>query len=220
MDWKECLDEDAFEKYLLAMGVTPQQLEADLDDHLTLGNEFYNKNFQTLETDETSICVYAEELCTSAEEAELIRIAGISIIEWLDNISLDALMGFWERETERNKIKGLIRFPGGYHEWLMLAAIPMLKAMGIPMKCILRYRTPIDQCYFFIDNTQCWHGEKGSTTMHNALFREIGNAYLECAQRGVHHPDYVLKKYLQRFAENYYGNGAYEIPEALARLIN
>ncbi len=212
MDWKdsEYLDEEAFEQYLLGRGVTPEQLEKDLDDHLTLDPQPYGGNCQIFEKDGKSIRVYAEGVD--------IEDGGISITRWLDNMSMDVLMWLWERPEERNKIKSLMRYPGAYHEWLMLAAIPMLKDMEIPMGEIMQYRTPTNECCFFIDNTQCWHGGEGSTTMHNDLFMEIGNAYLESAQRQVHHSFPVLRKYLRRFAEKYYCNRTEYMPEALKRL--
>lgn len=212
MDWKdsEYLDEKAFEQYLLGQGVTPEQLAADLDDHLTLDPQHYGGNCQIFAKDGESIRVYAEGVA--------IEDGGISITRWLDNMPMEVLMLFWNEKRERNKIKSLMRYPGAYHEWLMLAAIPMLKVMGIPMGEIMQYRTPTSECCFFIKGIQCWHGEEGSTTMHNDLFMEIGNAYLECAQRQVHHSVPVLRKYLRRFAEKYYCNRMEYMPEALKRL--
>lgn len=212
MDWKdsEYLDETAFEQYLLDQGITPEQLEADLNDHLTLEGQSYSREHQIFEKDGESVEVFGVD--GDAAPGKLF------ITDWLDNLPMETLMWFWEKDTERNKIKGLMRYPGGYHEWLMLAAIPMLKAMGVSMAEILNYRTPTEECCFYIGDTQCWHGREGSTTMHNDLFMEIGNAYLECGQRKVHHTIPVLKKYLRRFAEKYYGSGRYEMPDALKQL--
>lgn len=212
MDWNESeyLGEEAFEQYLIKLGVTPKQLAADLDDHLTLDPQPYGGSCQTFEKDGKSIRVYAEDVAIEDE--------GISITRWLDNMSMEVLMWLWERPEERNKIKSLMRYPGAYHEWLMLAAIPMLKVMRIPMGEIMQYRTPTDKCCFFIDNKPCWHGGEGSTTMHNDLFMEIGNAYTECVKRKVHHPFPVLQEHLRRFAEKYYCNRTECMPEALRRL--
>lgn len=215
MDWRNegYLDEDAFERYLLREGVTEEQLEADLDDHLTLNRNCYNVDHQEFKINGERITVYAKGAVA------LNTTGGITIIEWLDNLPMELLMLLWDDETERNKIKGLMRYPGGYHEWLMLAAIPMLKVMEIPMAYVLEYRTPTAECCFFINDVQCWHGGMGSTTMHNDLFMEIGNAYLECAQRPVYHRRLVLRKYLRRFAERYYVNRVNEMPQALRNLI-
>lgn len=213
MDWKnsEYLDEEAFERHLIECGVTQEQLEADLDDHLTLNSQPYGKESQIFEKDGNRFQVYAAGVNIPYE--------GVSIICWLDSMPMETLMWFWEKQEERNKIKSLMRYPGAYHEWLMLAAIPMLKVMNIPMGEVMKYRTPTDECCFFIDDTQCWHGREGSTTMHNDLFMEIGNAYLECSKRQVHHPFPVLKKYLRRFAEKYYHNRTDYMPDALKKLI-
>ena len=214
MDWKdsEYLDEKAFEQYLLGQGVTPEQLEKDLGDHLTLSEQPYAKACQIfVDMNGNNVRVYAEDVAMQEK--------GIRITEWLNSIPIETLMYFWGDTKERNKIKGLMRYPGAYHEWLMLAAIPMLKVMEISMEEIMQYRTLTDECCFFIDDTQYWHGREGSTTMHNDLFMEIGNAYLECAQRQVHHTFPVLRKYLRRFAEKYYCNRTEYMPEALKRLI-
>ncbi|MBD5541431.1 MAG: hypothetical protein HDR00_09640 [Lachnospiraceae bacterium] len=212
MDYRnsDFVDEKAFEQYLRDMGVTEEQLEQDLEDHLTLDGQFYAREYQVFTKNEESICVYAADAD--------IEDGGVSIIDWLDNMSVEELMEFWEDKEERNKIKGLMRYPGRYHEWLMLAAIPILKAMEIPMGKILEYRTLTAECNFFINDTECWHGGEGSTTMHNDLFMEIGNAYLDCAKRRVHHPFYVLQSYLQRFAEKYYRDRTESMPDALKAL--
>lgn len=212
MDWEnsEYLDEAAFEQYLFEQGVTREELEADLNDHLTLNTQPYGGKCYSFKKDGESFQVYAEGI--------EIPYGGISITRWLDSMPIETLLWFWEKPQERNKIKSLMRYPGAYHEWLMLAAIPMLKVMGIPMGEIMRYRTLTDRCWFLFDGKQCWHGGAGSTTMHNDLFMEIGNAYLECARRKVHHSFPVLRKYLRRFAWKYYGKETKNIPDALKAL--
>lgn len=214
MDWKdsEYLTEEEFEQYLLGQGVTLEELAADLDDHLTLDPQHYGGNCQIFAKDGESIRVYAEGVA--------IEDGGISITRWLDNMSTKTFQWFWERPEERNKIKSLMRYPGTYHEWLMLAAIPLLKVMGIPMKEIMQYRTPIRDCHFLFGGEMSLHGGKGSTIMHNDLYSAIQNACAEWVAKGkIKETAFpVLRKYLRRFAEKYYCNRTEYMPEALKRL--
>lgn len=215
MDWTESefLNEEELEALLMDMGVTKEQLKRDLEESLTLEPHPCSMKSCVLQKNgrEYTVCAEGVQAPTGA----------IRITEWLDTIPIEELMGFWEDREERNKIKALMRYPGGQHEWLMLAAIPMLKVMEIPMEAILRYRTPTDECFFYANGGKCWHGGEGSTAMHNDLFKAIGAAYMDLVRRRVHHRNNVLRERLQEFARRYYCypcGGFKDMPEALKAL--
>lgn len=96
---------------------------------------------------------------------------------WFDGVSLEDFNACW-RSREQD-IKALVRFPGGYHEWLMVSTLPELKAMGVPMRLIRKMIVPTTNCFFYVDGQECWHGKRGSGTMHRDLFKAIVMTYYE-----------------------------------------
>lgn len=106
---------------------------------------------------------------------------------WFDGLSREEFNACWR--TQEQKIKALVRYPGGYHEWLMVSTLPELKAMGVPMQLIREMIIPTSECSFYVDGEKCLHGKRGSGIMHRDLFRAIIMTYYgELAMDGK---DYV-----------------------------
>ncbi len=215
MDWwdSEYLDETAFEQYLLGEGITEEQLEKDLGNRLNLEDRPVKRTHCEFIEGGKKVKVRAYGLDESSCPGSKM------ITDWLTEMDLETLKGYWQNNADKNKIKCLMRYPGGLHEWLILASIPMLKEMQIPMTYILNYRTPTKECYFFIGNKKCCHGRNRSAGMHRALYRAIKAAYEEWSKNKKSNACVILGEHLQQFAKEYYGNGAYKMPEDLNNLI-
>ena len=96
---------------------------------------------------------------------------------WFDGLSPNQFFEYWKHYEK--KIKALVRYPGGYHEWLMVSTLPELKAMGVPMSLIRKMIIPTTKCSFYVNGKECWHGRSGSGIMHRDLFKAIVMTYYE-----------------------------------------
>lgn len=67
---------------------------------------------------------------------------GEAFTEWFDSLSLEELDALLADRDARHLIGDNIRYPGGQHEWLMVAEVRQFKKWGISMKTIQEGRTP------------------------------------------------------------------------------
>lgn len=190
------------------MGIDQETLEADLRNSLTLEPGVIN-------IDRYVFVIDGREYVITAEETG--ETGATWIVNWLDRMSLEMFLQYWNTPELHDAIASLMRYPGGLHEWLMIACLPIFKVMGIPMELVKICRTPIGECTFRFNGDVGTHGGTGSTTMHNDLRDAITRAYERCSEEETSPLD-ILKQELRGFAGTYYGS-INEIPEGLVRLI-
>ena len=191
------------------MGIDQETLEADLRNSLTLEPGVINIDRYVFVIDGREYLITAEKTGET----------GVTwIVDWLNRMSLEMFLHYWNTPGLHDAIASLMRYPGGLHEWLMIACLPIFKVMGIPMELVKKYRTPIEECTFSFNGDVGTHGGTGSTTMHNDLRAAIIRAYERCREEKALPLD-ILKEELRGFAGIYYGS-IEEIPKALARLIS
>lgn len=136
----------------------------------------YNADWQSAAEDESMIQV------GSYKKIGEYQVSPYNFAQWFDNLEPEEFLKLWNDRENEGIIKSFVRYPGGNHEWLMAAALPELKCMGIPMELIKEYVTPTERCCFFMNDKLCFHGREGSGLMHSRLFQAIvsaayGNSY-------------------------------------------
>lgn len=193
------LDEVAFEQLLMKVyGVTAEELEDDVASRGSMA-VFYTGSAAVRLPDGKMVT-----LCAKPGD-------GLDVLEYLEKLPACAVSELWKNEENRRAIGALIRNPGGLHEWLMVASLPLLKRMGIPLAWIRIYRTETNSCTFDFMEKGEWtkgiHGGPGSGRMHNDLFYCYSSAYHsfqngECiAGKGAQK---LIQKNLLRFQEKYF----------------
>lgn len=208
------IEEEEFERILMEeYGLTAEDLEDDVAPHGSTG--FFHD-------DTAKICLPSQIIVTlSANEN-----SRENVLVYLENRSVDTVSELWKNRENRRAIGALIRYPGGWHEWLMVASLPLLKAMGIPLAWIRQFRTKTAECQFYYQEGDRYypgiHGGVGSTRVHNELFRCYSSVYLEFLQgqcsAGAEAAGRIRSNLL-RFAGEHFDEKIM-IPEALSRLIN
>lgn len=164
------LEEEEFVRILMDQyGVTEKELEDDVAPSGTSG---------VYKVDKAVICIPEKGRVTLCAD----ETSSNDVLQYLQTLSAEDVFGLWEIKENRKAIGGLIRNPGGWHEWLMVAALPYLRAMGIPLTWIREFRTKTTECNFYYqeDDGKCYegsHGGSGSTKMHNDLFQCYAMAY-------------------------------------------
>lgn len=208
---------------------------------MEMGEEHIEDGRQCLEPDdeddgtekETEIDLRGTVILDKVEVSPFLSSSGKNIGDalyldtWFDGLSVNAFYSCWKRNEQR--IKALVRYPGGYHEWLMVSTLPELKAMGIPMELIRTLIVPTSQCCFYVDGEECRHGESGSGRMHRDLFKAIVMAYYEetafggdtCIRRdGTVDYEQKLRLNLFAFATVYFPEECQYIPDELAEFLD
>lgn len=164
-----------------------------------------------IEYNGTTYVLFADKalINTEDEEDEEDEEVKKEVCEWLKELSLEDLKEIWNNVGYKESIKALIRYPGGMHEWLMVALVPVFKEMELDMELLKRCRTPTNECSYYEDEGKenlIWkHGGKGSTQTHN-LLKEIYMSSLSEANS----PDgsrRILADKLMTFKEEYCRNG-------------
>lgn len=199
------LDQLLMDKY----GITQEELNNDLLDSST-DCHFGAQHGEIIWWDDRPpLQIYANESCCNDD-------TDIIVTNWLDGISSEDLKELWKIKENRRVIGSLIREPGGLHEWLMVAAIPYLKSMGIPMAWVkaASHRTYTDECSFVYYNSsagqyqQGYHGGPGSGHMHWVLLNYYVKAYEEWCDRsipaGFVQPGPILAHYLDEFMAQFF----------------
>lgn len=122
-----------------------------------------------------------DEISEAGKINDLIKnISGIKgFTKWFDEISLKDFEILWSNSNGKSKIIGLIRHPGGKHEWLMCSRSNIFKKWGVSMNEIKSLRTEIENVIF--KNPPGYHGGPGSTKAHNEILDLIDNSknYIE-----------------------------------------
>lgn len=208
------IEEEEFERILIEeYGLTPEDLEDDVAPHGSTG-------FFHVDTADISLPGGSTVTLSANENSRE------NVLVYLENRSVDTVSELWKNRENRRAIGALIRYPGGWHEWLMVASLPLLKAMGIPLAWIRQFRTETGCCEFRYRDSGEWlegiHGGPGSGRMHNELFRCYSSVYLDFMQgkysAGAEAAGRIRKNLL-RFAGEHFDEKIV-IPEALSRLIN
>ncbi len=173
------LSESEMDDFLMNVcGISRKELEQDLLKEAAIVKISHGQ----IQVGGTQVKLYAEpDAPKDAEEVE--------IIDWLTDQSILPVCAAWENEHNRQVISSLLRCPGGFHEWLMVAAMPMFKEMGIPLALIRDTRMKISECRFAYldpDSGQLIrgrHGDVGSGHMHKRLLTYYTQAYNEWQER-------------------------------------
>ena len=205
---EEELDQILMKEY----GLSQEELDSDLEI-IGRGGGFLKEAAEITQIDGSKICLHAE----AGKENY--------VLEYLDQQSSDEVDTIWRDKDNRAAIASLIRYPGRQHEWLMVAVLPLLKRMEIPLVWMHSFRTETNQCIFYYQEDGQWyqgqHGGAGSTRMHNALLKCFVDVYQmvyngEC-QPGKEAEKQIAAK-LEEFAENHFDDDIPE-PDALQELI-
>lgn len=193
-------------------GVTEEELEDD--DAPSLSSRVFKE-------DNADICIPEKERITLCADGT----SSNDVLQFLQNLSVDDVFKIWEIKDNRKAIGRLIRNPGGWHEWLMVAALPYLRAMGIPLTWIRDFRTRTSQCNFYYQDgrRRCEgiHGGSGSTKMHNDLFQCYAMVYQSYVDRKCasgQKARNLIARNLSNFAKSYYGTEL-KTADALDQLI-
>lgn len=209
------IEEEEFDRILMdEYGVTEDELREDIErSGMTGGFNISQADIQL--PDGKKVTLYAEGDGDSL------------IFNYLEGLTPEEVFALWENMDNRKAIGSLIRYPGEWHEWLMVAALPFLKEMGIPLVWMTEFRTLTCQCLFhYIDKEKQeqtgFHGGPGSGLMHINLLKCYTDAHKKLSQ-GQCEPGpsagRVIAENLIRFAEQHYKERS-EIPEGLVGLIN
>lgn len=203
---EEALDEILINEY----GISPEELENDLLDSTSSYVSTTKAEIVFDDEEDTSIVLYASsDYCEDENDMD--------VTYWLQNeIESDELNWLWRNHNNRRAIGALIRDPGGWHEWLMVASIPYLKAMGIPMDWIKaeEFCTPTDECNFIYtdsdgDTQEGHHGGAGSGHMHWVLLNSYAGAYEEWANSAPStEPGPIIANHLDEFKRQFFEEGA------------
>lgn len=183
IDRPDMVDEETLVEILRSKGVTEEELKNDLKKCLTLNGTYG----------------YKQEIVLPY----IGKVLAKDICDVLDKMDVDTLKGYWNDEEFREGVSALIREPGGYHEWLMVRAIPLLKEMGISMYCVKEYRDKTNICRFTIQGESGNHNGNLKTTMHNFLYYYIYRAYkIYEDEKGEKSPYKILAEQLKIFRED------------------
>lgn len=210
---EDFIGEEEFERILMEeYGLSQVELNNDLEI-VGRGGGFAKETADILQPDGSTISLYAK-----ANEENY-------VLEYLDQQNPDNVDTIWQNEDNRAAIASLIRYPGGWHEWLMVAALPLLRRMEIPLVWMHRFRTETKQCNFYYQEKgkwyQGWHGGAGSTRMHLHLLKCFRDVYQmvcneEC-QPGPKAGQQIAAK-LREFAQERFQDDI-PVPDALQELI-
>jgi hypothetical protein len=91
--------------------------------------------------------------------------------QWFDDLTFKEFDILWKNSILRRKVEERLRYPGGYHEWLMVSRANVFKKWGVKASQIRTLRTKISEVIF--KNPPGLHGGKGSTKAHNEILKLI-----------------------------------------------
>lgn len=105
--------------------------------------------------------------------------------KWFDDLTYKEFDILWKDLVLRRKVERRLRYPGGYHEWLMVSRANVFKKWGVKANEIRTLRTKISDVIF--KNPPGRHGGKGSTKAHNEILKLIdeSNNYQEFVENLV-----------------------------------
>ena len=153
----------------------------------------------------------AEKYLDDLVETELIqsllkKFPSINEFEkWFDEFNFINFEMIWKNSEIKSKIASRIRYPGGMHEWLLVARANVFKRWGVSMKEIKSLTSKIESVVF--KNPPGRHGGFGSTKAHNELLKLIDES-----------EDFIdFKKKLITWAEERLEGGANNLPKGLLK---
>lgn len=227
MNYDENVMLEDLNNFLISKGVTLEELAED-----DRKEEIGGKGFRPVAEAEIAIPTIGR-ICMVADKTLAIG-NKYYVADCLDRMTNDQFYYLWYNDDPevvkfKNSIMQMFRYPGGLHEWLMIAAIPIFKEMGIPMDHVKTVRTPINETVFWVDGEECKHGRKNSGRFHVHLLNAIRLAYLDYAKWCQDNPRAIpkkrseaalslLKKRLKDFAKLYYPPSKV-IPEVFKKYI-
>lgn len=129
------------------------------------------------------ICVYRlnkameeqaeKELYSFIEENGLSEETFMEFDDWFNQIEYSEFRGIWYNPKYKDCLKQFRRFPGGYHEWIMVAETLHAKELGVPGYLLNGLVTPTHNVCFKGEGR---HGSKNSTKFHIQLRTVIQNS--------------------------------------------
>jgi len=124
---------------------------------------------------------------------------------WFNSLTPAEFNRYWEDPDLRPVIERRVRYPGGLHEWLLIARLDTFKACGVSMIDINLFTPPIADITLI--NPDGIHYGIHATMTHNQLLNLIDNA--------SSFEEYVQA--LNAWARDRLPNGPLDLPEGLRR---
>ena len=122
---------------------------------------------------------------------------------WFNELTPDELNTVWSNPKLRKAVEDGMRWPGGQHEWLMVARTPKFKEWGLTAEQMAEMRTSISKIRF--KNPPGGHEGQGATRAHNEILKIIDSS-----------PDFpTFKLRLQNWADGRLEGGAAALPPGL-----
>lgn len=168
VDYSDYYTGDEIDQAFIDYGIDPAILAQD-DENM----EYLNLNSGNFLLTECYFEVDGEEYHVTAEPTDVE--GDYYIVNFLNDLNVGQFMELWRDEESKTAIAALMRHPGHMHEWLMIAALPTLKRMGIDFNRVKDVRTEITTDFQFVSEGQKWtHGaNRGSALMHIYLKKKI-----------------------------------------------
>ncbi|WP_051317268.1 WXG100 family type VII secretion target [Ectobacillus panaciterrae] len=123
--------------------------------------------------------------------------------KWFNDLTTDEFDTIWQDSNAKQAIKARLRYPGGMHEWHLVARADVFKYWGVTAEQITELRTAISEVKFV--NPPGAHGRKGSTKAHNEL--------LEIIDTSLDYNNFTRR--LQNWAHYRFEGGVDALPEGL-----
>ena len=215
VDYSDYYTGDEIDQAFIDYGIDPAFLAQDDEN-----GRFLNLSAGTFSLEEYNFALNDKEWRVTAEDIE--EEDAIYIVNFLNSLNEEEFYDLWADERYKSAISALMRYPGGMHEWLMIAAFPTLKCMGIDFKLVKDVRTEINDDFKFVwDNGLYTHGNNtGSAHMHRALLQAIIDAQQKCPNgANAATAAQYLKKHLSIFADGFFNNDC-PMPAELYDFIN
>lgn len=218
VDYSDYYTEDQIDQALIDYGIDPKTLAQDDENgqFLNLTPGIFSLSEYDFEVDGEMCHVTAEDI---KKEDAIEEEDAIYIVDFLNGLNEEKFYALWANEQYKRAISALMRYPGSMHEWLMIAALPLLKEMNINLQWVKEVRTEITDAFQFV-----WEGERyvhgtntGSAHMHQELYDAIKRAYRKFSPE---RDDALqcLRKQLQVFAQDFFKDDC-EIPDKLSQFI-
>ena len=213
VDYSQYYTEDQIDQALKDCGIDPKVLAEDDEN-----GRFLNLSAGTFSLSEYDFEVDGKMQHVTAEPPK--EEGSKYIVHFLNGLTKDQFKKLWDDESYKRAISALMRYPGGMHEWLMIAALPLVKEMEINFGLVKELRTKITDDFQFVWQGKHYvHGTNtGSAHMHQELYDAIKKAKEDFLNEVEEDAIPCLQYRLEIFAERFFNDDCI-IPNELSEFI-